>query len=222
MSRITRCTIAYLVLCLAALLTLSTIGVADTLQLTGVSGTSAGGVYTGLYTLTDNGKPILAFCDDFDTHTFVGESWSATAYTLGDLVQLKFGGANNPGALSSNFLQDYQAVIYLGQMLSDTPKSNPQRINDLSFAIWGVFSADARANAAYDAASAAFDQTALSMTFGPNQYSNWLIRTPNPVDVSQEFITSPTPEPGALLLLGSSLIGLAFFVRRFKHGIMRH
>jgi hypothetical protein len=203
-------------LCSVALLTLSTGSPADTIQLTGVGGTSAGGVYTGLYSLTQNGKPVLAFCDDFDTHTYIGDTWAANAYTLSDLALLKFNGADDPGALSSNTLKDYQALIYLGQLLENTPASDPQRINDLSFAIWGIFSADARANGAYDAASLAFDNTALGINYAPGQYANYVIWTPNPTSSSQEFIAPQAPEPSALLLFGSGLLGLSFFVRRFK------
>jgi hypothetical protein len=203
----------------AALLAFSTWSPAGTLQLTGVGGTSAGGVYTGAYLLTDNGKPMLAFCDDFDTNTYIGESWTATAYTLKDLADLKFDAADDPGALSDNFLDDYQAAIYLGQLLMNT--SDPQQINDLSFAIWGIFSANARANSAYDAAALAFDNAAFAGSYAQNQYSSWVVWTPDPADSSQEFVVSPIPEPGALLLFGSGLLGLSFMVRRLKHKPVR-
>ena len=185
-------------------------------QLTGVGSTSAGGVYTGVYSLTENGNPLLAFCDDFDTHTYVGESWWANRYTLADLSELKFNNSDAPGALSSNILLDYDAIIYLGGLLSNTPESDAQQINDLSFAIWGIFSPDARANGAYDAAAANYDTTALAVNYAPGQYSDWVIWTPDPASSSQEFLSPPTPEPGALILMGSGLLGLAFFVRRSK------
>lgn len=204
---------ASLSLCLVALLTLSATSFADTIQLTGVSGTSAAGDYTGLYFLTDNGKPFAAFCDDFDTNTYIGESWTANAYSLKDLAQLKFNGLDDPEALSGNYLLDYQAAIYLGQLMANTPASNPQQIDDLSFAIWGIFSANARASSGYDAASLAFDNGALAMNYSPGEYSNWVIWTPSPTDSSQEFISQPTPEPSALLLLGSGLICLSLLAR---------
>jgi PEP-CTERM motif len=197
---------------LVALLSLSTQSPADTLQLTGVGGTSAAGVYTGIYSLTDNGKPMLAFCDDFDTETYIGESWTANAYSVEDLVDLKF--ATDAGALSSNSLKDYQAAIYLGQLLMNTPSSDPQQIDDLSFAIWGIFSPSARASAGYDTAALAFDDAALGRNYGPNQYGSWVIWTPDPANSSQEFVVPSAPEPTSLLLFGSGLLGLAVFVRR--------
>lgn len=210
---------ACLSLCFAALLVFSATSRAGSLynlQLTGVGGTSAGGVYTGVYSLTENGAPMLAFCDDFDTHTYIGESWSAHRYTLADLSELKFNNQDAPGALSSNILLDYQAVIYLGGLLYNTPESDAQQINDLSFAIWGIFSPDARASSAYDATAYNYDQTALAINYAPGQYSNWVIWTPNPANSSQEFLSPSTPEPSALILMGSGLLGLAFFVRLSK------
>lgn len=210
---------ACLSLCFAVVLIFSGTSRAGSLynlQLNGVGGTSAGGVYTGVYSLTENGAPMLAFCDDFDTHTYIGETWSANRYTLADLSELKFNNVDAPGALSSNILLDYDAIIYLGGLLYNTPESNAQQINDLSFAIWGIFSADARANGAYDAAAYNFDQTALALNYAPGQYSNWVIWTPDPASASQEFLSPSTPEPSALALMGVGLFGLAFFVRRSK------
>jgi hypothetical protein len=215
MKSFTRLAVCFSLL-LAGLTTFSQLSSAGTVELTGVDGTSAGGVFTGLYSLTENGKPTLAFCDDFDTHTFIGETWTANANNLSNLGQLKFNASDDPGALSSNFLKDYQAEIYLGQLLANTPASNPQQINDLSFAIWGIFSANARASSAYDAAALAFDNAALARNYAPGQFSNWVIWTPNPTSSSQEFINPSTPEPSALLLFGSGLLGLTFFVRRLK------
>lgn len=218
MKSVTKIT-ACLSLCFAALLIFSATSRAGSLynlQLTGVGGTSAGGVYTGVYSLTENGTPMLAFCDDFDTHTYVGETWSANRYTLADLSDLKFNNLDAPGALNSNILLDYDAIIYLGGLLYNTPESDAQQINDLSFAIWGIFSPDARANGAYDAAAANYDATALAIDYAPGQYSNWVIWTPNPASSSQEFLSPSTPEPSALILMGSGLLALAFFVRRSK------
>lgn len=210
---------ASLSLCLAALLVFSATSRAGSLYnlaLTGVGGTSAGGVYTGVYSLTENGQPLLAFCDDFDTHTYVGATWSANRYTVADLSQLKFNNGDAPGALSSDILQDYEAIMFLGGQLYSTPASDPQRINDLSFAIWGIFSPDARANSAYDAAAYNFDQTALHMEYAPNQFSSWVIWTPDPASASQEFLSPTVPEPGALMFMGLGLMGLALFVRLSK------
>lgn len=55
-----------------------------TATLTGVNGASIGGYYTGPYYLTVGNEHYEAFCDDFDDHVSIGETWAVDVYSGAD------------------------------------------------------------------------------------------------------------------------------------------
>lgn len=55
-----------------------------TATLEGVNGASVGGVYTGPYFLKVGNEHYEAFCDDFDDHVSIGETWTVDVYSGAD------------------------------------------------------------------------------------------------------------------------------------------
>lgn len=192
---------------------------ADTMKLVGAPGPSDTGYVTGPYLLNDlsNRTTFPVICDDFTTDVSLGLAWNANVYTLANLSLLKFG-VNDPGGLKpSNLLQEYQAAFYLADQLFALPntKANSDQIDDLSYAIWGIFSSSARNVSGYDQDAAQLANTALHMSFGSNQYFNRFVYTPNPLDASQEYLApAPVPEPGTIWLLGIGISVVLLLVRK--------
>src|SRR5260370_5772956 len=127
----------------ASLFLISNAALADNLKLVGTPGPVDTGFFTGPYQIKDTSTNavFLGVCDDFTTDISVGDTWSANVYTLANLKSLKFG-ASDPGGLDpTNLLQEYQAAFYLTDQLVALPNTsaNVDQIDDLSYAIWGIF-----------------------------------------------------------------------------------
>jgi hypothetical protein len=188
-------------------LAVETAAFADTMKLVGAPGPSDTGYVTGPYLLDDVSTQAIfpVICNDFTTDVSLGHTWNANIYTLANLSSLKFGVSDPGGLQPANLLQEYQAAFYLADQLFALPntQANTDAIDDLSYAIWGIFSSNARHASGYDLDASQLADTALSMSFGSTQYFDRLIYTPDPLSASQEYL-APTsvPEPATIWLLG--------------------
>jgi len=76
----THCIAALTLLCAAA----TSAFPQSTLTLTGAGPNSLAGVYIGPYTVTIDGVPTQAICDDYETETYFNTPWTANVSTLAD------------------------------------------------------------------------------------------------------------------------------------------
>jgi hypothetical protein len=101
----------------------------------------------------------------------------------------------------------YEEAAFLVEQLG----SNPLAANDISFAIWSIFSPGVPATGN----SAWWLNYASSQTYTPGEFANFIILTPqdNSQGSAQEYLVN-TPEPATFLLLGSGLFALVGLRRR--------
>jgi hypothetical protein len=182
--------------------------------------TSAGNIvdhnyYVGPYTASiTGGSTLQIICDNFNTNVHIGLTWTAIANTFSDptfLSKVKLAGISTTG---KSALQNYEAAAWLAeQILANL--SNATKVGDLQFALWAIFSSQAKGSAGFTAGAAADYQTAINGVYTTNQFSNVTFWTPNPSYASQEYITvTPVPEPSAVLLFGIGLVTLGVTLRR--------
>src|ERR1041385_3778586 len=136
----------------------------------GPGGNNSGGVYTYPYNfvVTPGGTAAL-ICDAFNNDVIAGETWTATVNTLT--------GGNGMFAGQANSLNNYKAagLIFQG-IVNGTISANVG-----NWAIWGLFSADAKTNAYYQSSGAgllAALYQGLAYFAGNDAFSNLVLYTP--------------------------------------------
>ena len=188
---------------LVGLLALTGFAYADPINMQFISFQPGGWQVGYPYTITANGSPLAAMCDDWVSGGLPGDTWQANYTNLGtgNLSLLRFN--QLPGAPTL-----YDEVGWLLLQTRVTPQADWA---DINYAVWHIFASSAPlpGNAAYWLTQAGLEagkgfpgvNFSLVGIYTPvNQYD------PNPND-AQEFPVI-TPEPGTLLLVGSGLLGL--------------
>lgn len=179
------------------------------MKLVGVGGNNADGVYTYPYYFSINGKaPVSLICDTYDNQVTMGETWKAHESSL----------LSGKGLFGSQLLDYKAAGLIFKSMLNGTVS-----VNAGNFAIWGLFSTNAKNSAFFQSdGAAALDAAFLALAAkAPNSaFKGLVLYTPIAGTQSwggtpQEYIGySAAPEPATLTLFGTGLLSLAGLMRR--------
>jgi len=202
--------------------------------LTGVSGASMAGVYTSPYKATIDGVPVLAICDDYSAHSYIGQSFSAEVTNVASLQDeatastvVKFDQTD-----PTKQQQDYATVAYLAVQLlgiNQVDSASKHLAGIYSFALWSIFTPSAlNALSGQDLTDATtLRNNALAMNLTPGAYANVDIYTPSSSIIpagqstSQEFIVVRTDEPEAVALLGFNILAVLSLVFFFRKRLIR-
>jgi len=198
---------------------IATAGITATLM--GVNNQAAAGVHLSPYDVdlqlgAGAGTVVPVVCDDFNTVTNLGQTWDAHIFSLENISDLKF--ASDPGGLDpSDTTKEYEAAMSLTQKLLQYPTDAPI-IADYSFAIWGIFSAEARSSPGWTANALSLATVALGGTYNLSNFIGWEVVTPDPLSSAQEYLgyIPGALEPRTFLMMGLVLIFFGLFRKRFK------
>jgi hypothetical protein len=176
---------------------------ADTVTLTGAGNTIWNGVHSGPYDATLNGNSITMVCVSFDRHVSVGQTWEVAVNQL-----TAAGVANALYGSQANALLKYQQAAWLYDQMS----LQPNQRGDIQGAIWNIFNLSSSPDTL---ASTAWLTSAQNQDFDGYDFSRFRILTPldRTINGPQENLTE-VPEPAALFLLGSGLVGIASRLRK--------
>ncbi len=164
------------------------------------------------YYISINGSSTFTplMCDSYDNRVYRGETWTATASPF---LQGVAGSLFGP-----TMTLDYKAagLIYKSMMKGTITTLQAQ------WAVWGLFSANARANSMFTTfGGAATDATYLAEvgTASNSAYNGLILYTPTGAKAGfgpQEYIgyNPVVPEPGSIVLFGTGLLGIAGVIRR--------
>ncbi|MGH9735270.1 MAG: PEP-CTERM sorting domain-containing protein [Candidatus Acidiferrales bacterium] len=197
----------------------SSVAHADGLTLQNAGNNVMGGVYVGPYnftgTVSGQSGSLQLICDDFADEVHGGESWNVTTSTLPSLSSVQFTGSTQ-----------YEEVAWLAQKMFQN-LGDAQTVGDIQWAIWDVFDPGASSTDPYGKLSGTDQQNVANWLgwadsqYGNGDYSNIMFYTPivgtqpSGDGRPQEYVgLTPTPEPGAFLLVGLGLPLALLFGRR--------
>ena len=119
---------------------------ADTVSMNflGPGGNNSGGVYTYPYQFSiDGGAPVSLICDTFDNEVYAGETWTANVTSL-------LAGAYSGGLFAGQVLNYKAAGLIFKGIINGSIDANVG-----NWAIWGLFSDNAKNNPYYGSSGAA-------------------------------------------------------------------
>jgi hypothetical protein len=190
-----------------------------TMDFQGVGGDNGGGFYTYPYYFSINNGPTTSLiCDNFDNEITAPESWTANVYSLLS--------AGTPGNGYYSNLANAQTMYDAAGLMFEAILTGGLTSVQGNWAIWGLFSANARANSFYTSSGAnlitaqylSMAEADIANSDIPAYLANMVVYTPvggvAGGDGPQEFIGMVAPEPASLALFGSGLAFLGGVIRR--------
>ncbi len=193
-------------------------------------------VYPYNFSINSSSSLVSLICDDFMDDIFLGESWRADVFSIGDVLA-----GNGQMHLSNNSLaaqngqtrsEAYMEAAYLYKKLVSEPLTPSSAVN-INHTIWALFSntpfsSDANVLSLFSEATT--NTAGLSVTDAQARFGDVVFYTPidgtqSPTQYlsfrPQEMIGTQVPEPATMVLLALGLIALSSIVRSNRHELER-